>query len=195
MKRHLRNSWNDMHGSNKPQATSNSRTILRMLRVACGLSLVAVVGCESLQRKFTRKPSQSHPLSPIIQFEDYTRSMTPLDRYRKHLMLFDYWNNDLTESLQGSSCNAKRLRRASSESLLELQTLQGLLTDEAATRLTQLLEERAAINQQIQQGTVEPFQANVVVRTLEAQTRQMHRDFYWRKVEDRLKPLDDARTH
>ena len=120
--------------------------------------------------------------------------MTPLDRYRKHSMLFDYWNNDLCESLQGSSFNAKRLKRASSESLLELQTLQGLLTDEMATRLTPIIEGRTAIDRRIQQGGVEPYQANPVVRILDEQTRQMHREFYWRKVEDRLKPMEGGQA-
>ena len=175
------------------QQSAISRTLARWRTpwlLAAGCWLLAAGGCESLQRKFTRKPSQSRPLSPIIQFQDYTRSMTPLDRYRKHLMLFEYWDAGLIESLQSSSFNAKRLKRASSESLLELQTLQQLLTDDRAATLAPLVEERAAINQRIQQGRVEPFQASVVVRMLEGHTRQIHREFYWRKVEDHLKPQD-----
>ncbi|MBI4342787.1 MAG: hypothetical protein HY599_05420 [Candidatus Omnitrophica bacterium] len=130
------------------------------------------------------------PHTPIIQFQDYTRAMTPMDRYRKHTMLFDYWNSDLLETLQSRSFNAKRARRASSESLLELQTLHSLLTDEPAGAFAPLIEERTRINAQIQAGGVVPSQARGVVQVLESQTRRLHREFYWRKVEDRLRPLD-----
>ena len=151
-----------------------------------------VGGCESLQRKFTRKPSSLKPQTPIIQFQDYTRSMTPVDRYRKHAMLFDYWNSDLLETLQGRLFNAKRARRASSESLLELRELQDLLMDESAQRLSPIIAERQRIDQQIQAGAVVPPQALGAVQQLEAQTRAVHRDFYWRDVQDQLKAMEPA---
>ena len=153
-----------------------------------GLSLLLVVagGCESLQRKFTRKPKILKSLSPIIQFQDYTQAMTPLDKYRKHAMLYDYWNSNLLETLQDSSFNRKRAKHASAESLLELKTLQGLLDEELAGKMAPLVAERERVNQEIQSGAVAPNQADGVVRRLETHTRALHRDFYWRDVQDRL---------
>ncbi len=157
-------------------------------RVAlCGV-LIASSGCESLQRKFTRK--SKHPKAaptPIINFQDYTQAMTPLDRYRKHYLMFDYWNDELIESLQQKPQNPKRFRRASSEALAELEVMKGLLADAAAVRFEPVIEERTRINRQIQSGGLGSMQANVLWRTLEAQTRQIHREFFWRDAEDRLK--------
>jgi len=153
------------------------------------LSLCVLTGCEALQRKLTRKPK--HPRAspnPIISFQDYTRAMTPLDRYRKHHLMFDYWNSELIASLTAQPLNPKRTRRASTEALAELETLQGLMVDGVASRLRPFIEERARIHRQLQRGSVGETRATAVSRQLESQTRQIQRDFSWRDVEDQLKP-------
>ena len=100
-------------------ATCHDQTLTLM--VACCLSLVAAVGCESLQRKFTRQPTHAAPPpNPIINFQDYSRAMTPLERYQKHYLIFGYWNDTLLAGLQERSLNPKRVLRASEESLHEL---------------------------------------------------------------------------
>ena len=114
--------------------------------------------------------------------------MTPLDRYRKHYMVFDYWNDELMEALQSPPQNPKRFRRASTEALAELETMKDLVVDEMAARLTPLIEERAAIDHELQGGGFSASQAPTLVRRLESQTRELQRGFFWRDVEDRLKP-------
>ena len=150
---------------------------------------LALVGCESLQRKFTRKPKHpTAPPSPIVKFLDYTRAMTPMDRYRKHYLMFNYWNSELITALQDRPMNSKRFKHASKESLAELQVLQGLVTDEAAARMVPIIEGRAKVHQRLQGGTVQTVHATMVTREVDAQTRQLHREFYWRRMEDQLKP-------
>ena len=155
-----------------------------LLLTAYGLLLSGITGCESFQRKFTRKPNkpQAFP-SPIINFQDYSQTMTPLDRYRKHYLMFDYWNGELIDALKSSPLNPKRFRRSSTESLTELDTLRGLLTEDLAAHLTPLLKERAKLDQQLQSGSLNPAVANRAWQLLEAQTRQIHRGFFWRDVE------------
>ncbi len=113
--------------------------------------------------------------------------MTPLDRYRKHYLMFDYWNGELIQALQSPPLNPKRLARTSTDALAELETLQRLLTDELAARLAPLLEERARMNQQLKSGSFSDSQASMIPRLLEAQTRQIHREFFWRNVQESLK--------
>ena len=154
----------------------------------CSALLTGLAGCESLERKFTRKPKNPPPPpNPIIQFQDYTRSLTPLDRYRKHYMIFDYWSEEFIDTLRSPSMNQKRLIRASSEALGELQTLQSLLREDKAAQLTPLLEERREINRQVQRGAVDGLRATTTLRALESHSRQIHRDFFWRDVQDHLK--------
>ena len=151
------------------------------------LALTVLTGCEALQKKFTRKPK--HPAaapSPIIQFQDYSRAMTPAERYRKHYMMFDYWNHELLEGLQLPPLNPKRYRNASSEALTELKTLQGLLKDDAAARLAPLVEERAKITERLS-GTISDVQAPSILRDIESQMRGVHRDFAPNDVRKDLK--------
>lgn len=160
-----------------------------VLPTAYCLLLTAGMGCESLQRKFVRKPKHPAPLpSPIITFQDYTRAMTPLDRYRKHYLMFDYWNDELLEALTGNTPSLKRLKRASTEALGELETMRELVADDRAASLEPLIEERAKIDRQLQHGHLSWSQTTAVSRVLEAQTRQIQREFFWREVEDHLRP-------
>lgn len=114
--------------------------------------------------------------------------MTPADRYRKHYLIFDYWQDELLDALQSPPVNPKRYKQASAESLVELRALQGLLTDGAAGRMAPLVDERAKVDGQLQRGLLQPVQIPGLVRTLERQERRINREFFWRDVEDALKP-------
>lgn len=177
--------------------TTRRASFLVLLTAYCLLPTL-LLGCESLQQKFIRKPKKpaARP-SPVVAFQDYTTAMTPLDRYRKHLALFGYWNAQLLDELQQRTMNPKRARQASAESLQELRALQGLLQDETASQMGAVLEERAQLDQQIQQELYAPSQLEGIRRRLEIQTRQIDREWFWRKVEDRLKgnAATDATPH
>ena len=178
-----------MSMSSAASSTSNARRVPHALSVAvCGLLSVALVGCESIERKFTRKSKQPQAApSPIISFQDYTRTMTPLDRYRKHYLMFEYWNNELIQTLRDVPLNPKRLMRASTEALSELETMRGLVTDDLATRLAPILAGRAKVHHQLQSAGFSEAQAAAVARVLEAQSRDIHREFFWRDVQEHLK--------
>jgi hypothetical protein len=164
---------------------------------SCALLLMVFTGCESLERKFTRKPKT--PLgrpSPIVQFQDYSHAMTPMDRYRKHYAIFNYWNSELLNALSGSSSgavssqgsmNEKRVKRASTDSLGELRIMRDVMAEDLRPIIDRLVEERAAFDQQLQAGSLSPFSADRMRHALETQTRQIHRDLYWRKVQGHLK--------
>ncbi len=174
-----------------------SKRRARVVAGVCGVALMAAGGCESFQKKFTRQKSYT-PASPIVSFLDYTQAMTPLDRYRKHYALFDYWHAELIEALQtpagstmpgisSGNVNPKRVRLAASESLQELQALQGLLQEEPASRLQLLVEARTKLTTQLTTNAFAGSQASTIVQMLDQQGREMRRSWYWRKVEDLLK--------
>ena len=151
-------------------------------------ALIASGGCESLQRKFTRKSKTPRPRpTPIIQFQDYTRAMTPADRYRKHALIFDYWNGELLASFEQQPLNLKRVKKASAESLGELQTMRSLVTDDAAAHFSPLLDERTVLDRQLQAGDLSASTVSRVQRQVEAQTRQINRELSWRDMEEHLK--------
>src|SRR3990167_1909547 len=159
--------------------------------VACCLLLVAsVTGCESLQRKLTRKKKVQPPPAPVTLFQDYSAAITPLDRYQKHYAIFDYWNAGLLAALEARPLNPKRVMLASTEALGELETMKTLLTESAAARLDSLVKEQTKIHHEAVSPGLDAYGAATVARRLEAQTRSIHRDFFWRKVQDELKPKE-----
>ena len=166
------------------QHTAHSMVIV-LSAVCC---LLSASGCESFQRKFQRKSKSERPPTPIISFHDYSGTMTPLERYRKHYLMFEYWNQDVIDALQVGSPNPKRYRQSSEEALNELHTLQSLLNDDLAARLTPLIEERTKIHRQIQSPVFNASQAAGVAQSFDRQTRQIHREFFWRDVQEHLKP-------
>ena len=158
-----------------------------LLTAHCVL-LTSLTGCESFQKKFVRKSKHSKTsYASIINFEDYAHAMTPLDRYRKHNLLFDYWNGELLDAFQEPHLNSKRCIRASDEALSELRTMQHLLVEEPAARVAPLIEERARLHADLKSGLLDGQRANRAWHVLEDQTRRVHREFFWRDVEDHLK--------
>lgn len=177
-----------MSGSSRDSSDSKTAGRVRCLRLcAVCCVLCATLGCEGWQKKFVRKRKKpvERP-APVVQFQDYTRAMTPLDRYRKHLLMFDYWNAELVGALEPHASNPKRIRRASAESLQELRTLARLLQDNVAAQLNPLVEQRARLDAQLQRGLYAPSQHDALRRQVEAQTREFERQFSWRDVQDHL---------
>jgi len=154
--------------------------------LAIALAILCAVGCESVQKKFIRKGKTPERPSPVITFQDYTQSLTPMDRYQKHYAMFDYWNTLLMEELRSPTVNQKRLTHASSEALQELTTLRDLLKEGASATADQCVRERERINQQLQSGLYQVAQLSVMEHGLEMQTQHIHRELYWRSVQEQL---------
>ena len=151
-------------------------------------ALLACGGCsEAWQRKFIRKKKtpDAKP-NPIITFEDYSKMITPLDRYRKHFLMFQYWNEELLGALGDASPNPKRVGKASEESLAELREMQRLLQDEAVGRMQSIVDERASVDRQLR-GLLSPSQVGLLVTQVDRQTRAIRRDWFWRDVEEQIK--------
>ena len=181
MKRHSRSS----SASNAHSTQHTARSVALVLSAVCCLLFA---GCESLQRKFIRKSKTPPPApTPIIQFQDYSHALTPIDRYRKHSLIFDYWQSELLTALASPPLNPKRLRRDSADSLAELRVLQSLLDESTSARMAPLVEERARLNSELQSGVPTEPQARILANQLEAHATRLHRDFFWRDVEDHLK--------
>ena len=190
MKPNSRNSSGDKAISSQQSAVSKKSLSCLLCAVCC--VLIAGRGCESLKKKLTRKAKPYARPSPIVNFQDYTQAMTPLDRYRKHYLLFDYWNADLLESLTRQSTNPKRIKKASAESLQELQTLQGLLQEKWAAQVTPFIAGRVRLDRRLQGELYNSSELDIIRQDLERQIRQIHRELFWRNMEDHLNAAPES---
>jgi hypothetical protein len=160
--------------------------------------LCAGTGCEAIVKKFTRKPKHASARpSPVISFQDYSAGATPQERYRKHYLLFEYWNAELMDELQRAMMNAKRARRASGEAVQELRELRGLLQEPQRAMIDPVIDQRQRLDGQLKADVLTAAQRESAGRLLERQTRQLHRGLSPRKVEDKLAqpPPTDAGGH
>lgn len=181
MRKSLGNSFNPKHKNARLRETSRGFAAV----ICAALIIGAAFGCESLQRKFTRKSKRpvERP-TPVIDFQDYSAAMTPLDRYRKHYLIYDYWSGELVDSLGERQPNGKRIRRASAESLAELRQLERLLHPDAALRLSLLIKSQASLDKRLQSGSYQKGEVSSLRRTMQQQKRKVRREFFWRHVED-----------
>lgn len=156
------------------------------------VGLVVASGCDSFERKFIRQPKYVRP-SPVIQFQDYSKGTTPLDRYRKHALLFDYWNDLLLQELTGAM-NLKRARHMSKEALGELGVLEALLQEQPAAELAAMKAHWQHVDQQLQEAKLVPPNADALRRDLERRTRDFERHFSWKDMQDQMRAPELAET-
>jgi hypothetical protein len=158
---------------------------------------VAAAGCsEAMQKKFIRQKKAEPRPSPITQFDDYRQSLTPVDQYRKHYMMFEYWNAQLLDSLVSTSGNAKRVQRASSEALHELRQLVAMVQGPLAAQVQSLLAQREQLDRQLRDSIEDQSQLSLLRQRVELSQRKIHRLMAVSKVEELLKtaasPPDDG---
>ena len=164
---------------------TNLRARLWWLSGLLLIGLVAASGCDSFERKFIRQSKYVRP-SPVIQFQDYSKGATPLDRYRMHALLFDYWNDLLLQELNGAM-NLKRARHVSHEALSELGALESLLQEQPAAELAAMKALWIGVDQQLQEAKLVPPNTDTMRRQLERQTREFEHRFSWRDVQEQMR--------
>jgi hypothetical protein len=99
--------------------------------------------------------------------------------------MYDYWNHELMDSLQQPPLNPKRYRKASAESVTELEVLRSLLDEEAAARLAPLIDERAGVVKRLN-GSFSDTQAPLLLRDIELHTGRLHREFKPGEIQESL---------
>ena len=153
-----------------------ARRIITALLVA-GL----VGGCDSLQRKFIRKPKNVTPPTPIVHFKPYEPTQSAEELYKHHLMLWEFWNGEL---VGGFGVSEKKIQHASKETLAELLELQRFLPEPKAQQLQKLIDEHRQLDARIQSGYLNDATEQTLKRHFEYQQRAVTRDFSWRDVKD-----------
>jgi len=115
---------------------SNAKSRLVLL-VTCYLLLVTMLGCEAFVRKFTRKskkdslPREEMVLTP----EEYKKpQLTKEEEYRQYMLYWKSWQDELIESLSGST-NHKKQVGCVNEALSNLGQMRSLLNAEKQKKM------------------------------------------------------------
>ena len=166
---------------------AQSLKLQALLLVTSSLLLVTILGCEAFVRKFTRKPKKENlPQEEMVIAPEVYQipQMTKEDLYRQYFLYWKSWQDELIESLSGST-NHKRQIGCINEAINNLDQLKSLLNEtkqkELDIYLNQLMDLQGLIAQDF-------YGNNVTGNRLTAERikRNILKDFSYNKIKDNL---------
>lgn len=147
------------------------------------LVLFNLIGCDALQRKFTRKKKATVKAPRIYQLKKYEKKPSP-ELYKQHYAYWQSWHSELIKVL---GQNHKKDKRCIEEAVGHLIDMHNILVPEKGKELESHIAKLEEIKDIIFKE--EPTQANkdYISRTLEREDRVIKKEFNYAKVKDNLK--------
>ncbi|MBP7056750.1 MAG: hypothetical protein KBB52_07845 [Candidatus Omnitrophica bacterium] len=142
-----------------------------------------MVGCDAVQRKFTRKKKAAPKKPRIYQVQKYEKKPTP-ELYNKHFVYWQTWSGELIEVL---GQNKKKDVRCIDEMVGNLKDMQNILVKEKGDELQPHIDTAVDIKNTISRGDMSFSVRNSVHSTLEREDRAIKREFITSKVKNQLK--------
>lgn len=153
------------------------------------LVAVSLVGCDALQKKFTRKKKDVKPIPRLYQLKKYDiKPSTSL--YSKH---YSYWGSWMSELLQELGQNHKRDVKCVEGALSQLHDMQNILVKDKADALNKHIERIEEARDVIVREQLSQYNRSWVLTTLEREDRTIKRDFNVAKIKEYIREsFDDA---
>jgi len=155
--------------------------------ISAGLTLLLLLnlaGCETLQRKFTRKTKRK-PIKPMFYAEGAEETRPNLELYMMHYTYWRAWHQDLVAR---AGDNAKRDEMASEEIIGHLTDMRKYLVNGKADELGVYIDEIRNLTGQITRGGGSGMRLGYLKRKLDNIRARIARKFYYKKVRKYLKP-------
>jgi len=160
----------------------------KLLQFCCALALVfQLAGCESLGRKFVRKPDPNSLKKEEVVFapEEYKgEGVTNTDLYRQYFLYWRTWQDELIDSLEPNG-NHKRQVDSLNEGLKNLDNLKPLIKPDAAARLEAHIKDL----RELREAVIKDDYFNRVAdnrRRAERIKRSIFNDFSFNRIKDSI---------
>ena len=166
-----------------------------------GLLLILTVlvlnlsGCETLKKKFTRKPKAGKKVSPVLVPQDYKGIYPNSVLYDNHFIYWRTWTEDLMNCLANES-SSKRQVLAASRAVEDLERMQDLLKSPKKEALEPHIKVYERVLNKVRLGRPNEALADSLWHDLESQRRLIMREFEPKEVkafilkeEEAIKPL------
>ena len=148
---------------------------------------VSLAGCDSLQKKFTRKKKDVKPIQRIYQLKKYdVKPSTEL--YKKH---YAYWQSWMSELIQYLGENHKKDVRCVDEALSQLNDMRNILIRDKADELSKHIRRLEEAREIIVKEELSQYNKNQVMMTLEREDRMVKSEFTAARVKDCIKESFD----
>jgi len=154
--------------------------------VICVFLLTSLAGCETIQRKFTRKPKE--PVKPVPKFyeEEYKSEYPNSTLYDNHYMYWKAWMDELITALEGD--NNKKQKQTVEYALGEIKSMQRYLMDVKAQELQKDIDDLDKIAKKINLGTLTSGMAISLRVDADRHLMRVKKDFSLSQVKDYIKP-------
>lgn len=134
---------------------------------------LALAGCDSLQRKFTRKQKYVKPVPRLYQLKKYDIKPSAA-LYSKH---YAYWQSWMSELLQDLGGNRKKDIRCVEEAISQLNDMRNILVQEKADALAKHIHRIEGVRDIIVKEELSQFNRSQILMTLEREDRTIRREF------------------
>ena len=163
----------------------------KIILVVMILVLVSgLVGCETIQRKFTRK-TKRRPIRPRFYTAGAQETRPNIELYMMHYTYWKTWHEDLVAN---AGVNAKRDKMASGNALSHLNDMKKYLMEEKAEELDGYIKQTRDITDRItKDGGSLQTQIGRLKQRLDNIRARVVRKFYYKKVKDYIKPDQPSR--
>lgn len=155
--------------------------VIMVIVLAVGMS-----GCDSLQRKFTKK-KKVVKAPKIIQEQKYIIKPTP-ELYEKH---FSYWKSWSTEIIQRLGDNHKKDERCVEEIISQLNDMRRILVPEMGDKLAKHIKRYEDLRDIIVKQDVDQYNGGYVLTNLEREDRIIGSEFAISRVKNYIKKSFD----
>ncbi len=144
-----------------------------------------LAGCETIQRKFTRKRKRK-PVRPRFYQQGQDRARPNLELYMMHYTYWKTWQKDLVSD---AGINNKRDRLAADEISSHLNDMKKYLKEDKAKKLDKYIKDVNNITFQIARGgSAVKMRLGFLKQRLDNLTARIARNFYYKKITDDIKP-------
>ena len=148
---------------------------------------MTLTGCDSLQRKFTRKKKETKPIPRLYQLKKYDVKPSA-ELYSKH---YAYWQSWMSELIQDLGDNHKKDVRCIDEALSQLHDMQNILVQEKADALTKHIRRIEEAREIIIKEGLSQYNRNQIIMTLEREDRIVKSEFAVAGIKDNIRDSFD----
>jgi hypothetical protein len=151
--------------------------------------LMSISACQTLRRKFTRKPKKQiqSQEEPIVAFEEYPQFISSQEQqYKYYFSLWKSWHLETIELLKAGS-NRKRLLSSLKEEVENLKNLKAFINPPKQKELFDYILSLEEIKDSFLNSRLSEAKIYQYKMKLESLGRQIERKFSYRKIKPWLK--------
>ncbi len=147
------------------------------------LLCIALFGCASLQRKFTRRKEKEEDEPLIVTSFNYSKDLRSDELYKKHFLYWKTWHTELIDRLDE---DAKKRSSCYNHMYMHLQEMQKYLDELKAKEMEKYRKKMEGIEKDVKERRLTRISRLRIKRSLEKTFRQITKRFSFSDVKENL---------